>query len=173
DLGFERDIFIWCNRRETPDTVRARLNRAWNNPRWADLFQRATITHETVACSDHLIIWIDLDGKPLWGSTSQKCHFRFEEAWTSAPDCADVVKQAWSLVKDPSSHKSLIEKIRATRLQLSQWNKDNYRNIIRKSKELNEKIGELQRGSITSSVKAEVEELRDSLKKMAAKEEIL
>ncbi|KAL0451724.1 UNVERIFIED_CONTAM: hypothetical protein Slati_1150500 [Sesamum latifolium] len=67
DLGVKGDIFTWCNRHETPNTVWARLDRACGNQGWIDLFPQTTITHETVACSDHSVIWIGLEEEDQTG----------------------------------------------------------------------------------------------------------
>ncbi|KAL0433544.1 UNVERIFIED_CONTAM: hypothetical protein Slati_2688700 [Sesamum latifolium] len=127
------------------------------------------ISHETVVCSDHSVIWIDLEGKLPQQNTRWKQQFRFEFAWTTTPDCADVIKQAWSSTGDNFlSTTSLIEKIRSTRVQFSQWNKDNFENIRHEAKELTEKINGLQQGRITNEVRAKVDILRDSLEKLGA-----
>ncbi|KAL0433422.1 UNVERIFIED_CONTAM: hypothetical protein Slati_2676500 [Sesamum latifolium] len=123
DLGFKGDIFTWCNRRETPNTVWACLDRACGNQGWIDLFPKTTVTHEFVACSDHSVIRIGLeDEDQTENSGRQKHRFRFEAAWISAPDYVDVIKHAWESIRAPLSHTLVISKIQATRMQLTQWN---------------------------------------------------
>ncbi|KAL0373137.1 UNVERIFIED_CONTAM: hypothetical protein Scaly_0995300 [Sesamum calycinum] len=53
DLGFQGTIFTWCNRREAPHTVRARLDRACSTAAWATLFPSTRVRHESVSSSDH------------------------------------------------------------------------------------------------------------------------
>ncbi|KAL0447658.1 UNVERIFIED_CONTAM: putative mitochondrial protein [Sesamum latifolium] len=62
DMGYEGDIFTWCNRRAEPHTFRARLDRACCDMKWADLFLKVRVFHEPIACSDHSAIWLSLDG---------------------------------------------------------------------------------------------------------------
>ncbi|KAK4384558.1 hypothetical protein Sango_3048500 [Sesamum angolense] len=135
DLGFDGETFTWTNRREELHTVRACLDRACSDQRWADMFPQATIHPESVACSDHSV--------------------------------------AWSSAGNLSSNHTLFGKIRFTRVQLSEWNKDNFGNIKHKTKELNEKLTRLQQGRITPEVRAKTKILRESLEKSGAKEEIL
>ncbi|KAL0449191.1 UNVERIFIED_CONTAM: hypothetical protein Slati_1475500 [Sesamum latifolium] len=161
---------MWCNRREEPHTVRARLDRACCATNWVDLFPRVRVFHEPLACSDHSAIWLMLDGESRQGLNRTKQWFRFEAAWTSNPMCADVIQQAWESVTAPSLHGSLVAKIRACRLGLRQWNRDCFGNIKHKSKELGDKINGMLATTITAEKKAEVEKLRDSLENLAAKE---
>ncbi|KAL0438956.1 UNVERIFIED_CONTAM: hypothetical protein Slati_2378600 [Sesamum latifolium] len=173
DLGFAGNIFTWCNHREEPNTVRARLDCAYCDSSWAELFPMAKVTHVPVACSYREVLWIALDGKPSQYMARRKQRFRFEVAWASSPACVDVIQQAWLSDKDNIPHRSLIDKIRACRMNLLQWNRSSFGNIRKKLKELNEKICERQAHTITPSVKFEIETLKDSLERMAASEEIL
>ncbi|KAL0427400.1 UNVERIFIED_CONTAM: hypothetical protein Slati_2914800 [Sesamum latifolium] len=97
DHGCKGDTSTWCNRRETPNTVWARLDRACGNQGWLDLFPQTTITHEPVACSDHSVIWIGLEDKEQLVNLGRKRRrFRFEAAWIAAPDCVDVINMRGS-----------------------------------------------------------------------------
>ncbi|KAL0448466.1 UNVERIFIED_CONTAM: hypothetical protein Slati_1403000 [Sesamum latifolium] len=133
--GLEGDRFTWCNKREEPYTVRARLDRACSNAGGSDLFPLAFVSHEDVSCSDHSPIWISLDGVRPQDIKHKKRRFRFEAAWTSAPECKDVIAQAWSL-----PHKSLNDNIQATRQRLSHWDKESFGNIRWKLKQLDGKF---------------------------------
>ncbi|KAK4386390.1 hypothetical protein Sango_2509600 [Sesamum angolense] len=89
DIGFEGKIFRWWNRREVPHTVCARLDRACNNLKWAEIFPQAIMSHEAVTCSDHSLISVGLEGKRIQDNKQKKHRFRFEAVWLSAPECAD------------------------------------------------------------------------------------
>ncbi|KAL0432495.1 UNVERIFIED_CONTAM: hypothetical protein Slati_2583800, partial [Sesamum latifolium] len=66
DMGCEGDRFTWCNKREEPYTVRARLDRACSNAGGSDLFPLAFVSHLRCACSDHSPSWHSLDGEPAY-----------------------------------------------------------------------------------------------------------
>ncbi|KAL0448855.1 UNVERIFIED_CONTAM: hypothetical protein Slati_1441900 [Sesamum latifolium] len=72
DMGYEGDIFTWCNRREEPHMVRARLDRACYDTNWVDLFPRVNVFHEPLACLDHSAIWLTLDGESRRGLNRTK-----------------------------------------------------------------------------------------------------
>ncbi|KAL0355426.1 UNVERIFIED_CONTAM: LINE-1 retrotransposable element O protein [Sesamum radiatum] len=174
DLGFQGDMFTWCNNCEAPYTVRARLDRALGNHGWSLLFPHAVVFHDHVASSDHLAVWIGLDGDDRTDINSrQRKWFCFEAAWTASPECSNVIRSAWESVQGPRSHSTVISKIRGTRLQLLRWNKASFGNIRRMTKELNDKVCQLQNKDITSKDKADIEGLRDAIESLARKEEIM
>ncbi|KAL0404441.1 UNVERIFIED_CONTAM: hypothetical protein Sradi_2084900 [Sesamum radiatum] len=45
DLGCHGSLFTWCNCRESPRTVRERLDRACSNTAWAALFPATQVSH--------------------------------------------------------------------------------------------------------------------------------
>ncbi|KAL0433047.1 UNVERIFIED_CONTAM: hypothetical protein Slati_2639000 [Sesamum latifolium] len=88
DLGFEGNIFTWSNHREFPNTIRARLDRAVSDSRWAHLFPTATVSHEEVDCSDHAAVWVHL--RPEHNCSRKQRWFRFEAAlWLGGPKRLD------------------------------------------------------------------------------------
>ncbi|KAL0438809.1 UNVERIFIED_CONTAM: hypothetical protein Slati_2363900 [Sesamum latifolium] len=64
DLGFQGCRYTWCNRRQHPDTVWARLDRACGNSQWMLKFPNTNVIHKTVPYSDHamLVVSWDRDG---------------------------------------------------------------------------------------------------------------
>ncbi|KAL0435051.1 UNVERIFIED_CONTAM: hypothetical protein Sradi_0213000 [Sesamum radiatum] len=173
DIGFEGDKFTWCNHRVEPFTVRARLDRVCSDSNWANMFPSTTIMHEVVSCSDHSALWIDLEGEQSRTKTRCRQPFRFEAAWTTTSDCVDVVRQAWCSTPATNSGQGLTDKIRASRMHLTQWNNGSFGNIRRKTREISAAICKLQEQPITASCKSKIENLKDTLEKLAVQEEIL
>ncbi|KAL0433400.1 UNVERIFIED_CONTAM: hypothetical protein Slati_2674300 [Sesamum latifolium] len=171
DLGFQDNLFTWCNRREEPHTVRARLDRACCESCWTAMFPKASVLHQEVACSDHAMVWIDLDRELAKRTHRCKDRFRFEAAWVSSPECVEVIQHAWSFEGGPN--RALIDKIRASQMQLRQWNRANFGNITWNIKNYNEKICNLQQQTMTEERKAEIEKLKDLVEEWTGKEELL
>ncbi|KAL0399929.1 UNVERIFIED_CONTAM: hypothetical protein Sradi_2336200 [Sesamum radiatum] len=99
DIGYKGDIFTWSNHRETPHTVRARLDRACCSPKWTCLFPFDKVMHEAVACSDHALLCINLSQNSIKQPNRKRRQFRFEVAWTSSLECADVDHHTWNSPK--------------------------------------------------------------------------
>ncbi|KAL0410924.1 UNVERIFIED_CONTAM: hypothetical protein Slati_3682100 [Sesamum latifolium] len=64
DLGCCGAKFTWCNRREAPNTVRVRLDRACASMSWQAMFPHTRVTTEAARGSDHnpLIINLEVEG---------------------------------------------------------------------------------------------------------------
>ncbi|KAL0438745.1 UNVERIFIED_CONTAM: hypothetical protein Slati_2357500, partial [Sesamum latifolium] len=58
DLGFQGAPYTWCNRRQHPDTVWARLDRACGNTQWLSKFSSASVVHKATPYSDHAMLVI-------------------------------------------------------------------------------------------------------------------
>ncbi|KAL0312850.1 UNVERIFIED_CONTAM: hypothetical protein Sradi_5684300, partial [Sesamum radiatum] len=46
DVGFKGQKYTWCNRRQTPETIRAKLDRACVNSTWMGQFPQTTVMHK-------------------------------------------------------------------------------------------------------------------------------
>ncbi|KAL0409514.1 UNVERIFIED_CONTAM: hypothetical protein Sradi_1885800 [Sesamum radiatum] len=154
DIRFEGNIFTWWNQRE----ILIPLGRSWTV--LAAIQKGLKCFHK-----------IGLEGQHLLVNKQRKRRFRFEAVWLSASDCVEVIKNAWTSTGDSLPHKLLLEKIRASRTQLSHRDRGSFGNIRRKLKELHESIFVLQQQNITAEVKAELEVLKDAVEDMFSKEE--
>ncbi|KAG6645720.1 hypothetical protein CIPAW_08G141600 [Carya illinoinensis] len=76
DLGFNGYKFTWSNRRVGQYCVNERLDRFLANLAWWNSFPNAKVVHGLVAYSDHLPIWIELEGD---AEIPRKKKIRFEE----------------------------------------------------------------------------------------------
>ncbi|KAL0444691.1 UNVERIFIED_CONTAM: LINE-1 retrotransposable element O protein [Sesamum latifolium] len=166
-------MFTWCNRREHPHTVSARLDRACSDQRWEALFPLATVLHQHLACSDHAALWVSLDGATAEVQSHRKRRFRFEAAWVSSPECTEVIENAWGGFVADNPGKSVMDKIRATRVSLLQWNSSSFGNSRQTVKTIDAEICRLSLLPITTDRKAEIGRLRDKLEVWLRKEEIL
>ncbi|KAL0456415.1 UNVERIFIED_CONTAM: hypothetical protein Slati_0980700 [Sesamum latifolium] len=113
---------------------------------------------------------------PVQGTSCQlkpKRRFRFEAAWVSSPECAEVIENAWGGFVADNPGKSVLDKIRATRVSLLQWNSSSFGNIRQTVKTIDAKICCLSLLPITTDRKAEIGRLRDKLEVWLWKEEIL
>lgn len=62
DLDFKGSKYAWCNKRGGLSSISKRLDRFVANSYWCQLFPRAIVIHGTIACSNHLSIWLDSEG---------------------------------------------------------------------------------------------------------------
>ncbi|KAL0458629.1 UNVERIFIED_CONTAM: hypothetical protein Slati_0490100 [Sesamum latifolium] len=93
DLGSEGPRFTWCNHREDPHTVRARLDRAIASDEWAVLFSGATVQTIPSSHSDHSAILVEIVRDQHFDC--KKKRFWFWAMWLRSDECVEVVQSHW------------------------------------------------------------------------------
>ncbi|KAF5459759.1 hypothetical protein F2P56_019679 [Juglans regia] len=93
DLGFSGLKFTWSNRRHGDQCISERIDRFLVNSVWLDSFPNARVAHGVVAYSDHLPIWVNLEG-PTFPRYVKKS-FKFEAMWVGEKACEDIIKGIW------------------------------------------------------------------------------
>ena len=98
--------------------MQARLDRALANPQWLECFLSSTVTHGTSSHSDHIPLVVTVV-EPKVGRQRRRRPRRFEEKWSSHPECENVIKTAWDHgTLNGSPMFILCEKIKACRSAL-------------------------------------------------------
>ncbi|KAL0460647.1 UNVERIFIED_CONTAM: hypothetical protein Slati_0691900 [Sesamum latifolium] len=120
DLGFRGPLFTWCNRREHPHTILARLDRACGNASWLARFPTTTVTHHLSPYFDHAILVIYRDRLDTTVRTKKKSRFRFEAKWLQSEECGVVVEEACDGVTEVDPNYRLWLKVQACRVRLLQ-----------------------------------------------------
>ncbi|XP_074313724.1 uncharacterized protein LOC141648916 [Silene latifolia] len=94
DLGFEGYEFTFDNGQAGVDNRQCRLDRAFNNEGWRDLFPYAKVINMNREWSDHSPIKVFLDGRERLDGPRGR-NFRFEQIWVGEEGCEDTIKKAW------------------------------------------------------------------------------
>ncbi|KAL0449573.1 UNVERIFIED_CONTAM: hypothetical protein Slati_1513700 [Sesamum latifolium] len=173
DLGCRGSWFTWCNRRESPQTIRERLDRACCNDEWSSLFPEAAVMHIHEACSDHAAVFLSTDGDYTQGAKPKRSRFHFEAAWVRSEDCKTVIEKAWKGEIGTTPTKGLMHKIRSCRLDLLQWNRSSFGHISGRIKELNEQLNLDTNKEITDIVGHRHDRLRTELEELLEREETM
>ncbi|KAL0355322.1 UNVERIFIED_CONTAM: putative mitochondrial protein [Sesamum radiatum] len=173
DLGCRGSWFTWCNRRESPQTISERLDRACCNDEWSSLFPKADVTHIHEACSDHAAVFLSTDGDSTLGAKPKRSRFRFEAAWVRSEDCKTVIEKAWKSEIGSNPTKGLMHKIRSCRLDLLQWNRSSFGHISGRIKELNEQLNLDTNKEITDTVRRRHDRLRTELEELLERVETM
>ncbi|CAM8914848.1 unnamed protein product [Rhodiola kirilowii] len=117
DLGFNGDPFTYSNRREGVFETRARLDRAFGNEEWRNLFPIVEVRHLISSVSDHYPLLVEF-------SKSKKVYkrrlFRFEPMWLRHEGYSDFIDNSW---KEGGSEGDLLGKLKHCRVRLAAWNK--------------------------------------------------
>ncbi|GAA0175560.1 hypothetical protein LIER_28708 [Lithospermum erythrorhizon] len=123
DIGYTGFKYTWCNNFVSPNSTRARLDRALASQDWKDSFLEAKLFHLSTNTSDHLPLLLEL-GDRMVSRKQLKNRFRFEEGWCLYEESRGVVHQAWDKVQILDPGERLLECIRNGRLGLLQWKRE-------------------------------------------------
>ncbi|KAL0448586.1 UNVERIFIED_CONTAM: putative mitochondrial protein [Sesamum latifolium] len=169
DLGFRGVKYTWCNRRQTPDTIWARLDRGCGNSRWWERHSGTTVMHKAVPYSDHVMLHIQWNKQ---GLTKPRCknHFRFDSRWLQSEDCYKVVEAAWqaTVYQDPNTR--IWRKIQDCRLSLIRWNREVFKQSQWEIKMLEERYAQLERGPLDMAGHTELERVHMAIEECHAQD---
>ncbi|XP_012837890.1 PREDICTED: uncharacterized protein LOC105958428 [Erythranthe guttata] len=121
DLGYSRSIYTWSNKRETPLTVRCRLDRVCGNDNWRSLFPQAQVQHLEFGGSDHVPILLTLKTRDTTKRERRRRPFQFEAMWIRHEDCVDIIHEQWSEQTETDPIEDLLTKTESCRAALMRW----------------------------------------------------
>lgn len=107
---------------------------------WMDLFRNHMVSHLNKSTSDHVPILISWDGKH---EHSWKKQFRYKDNWNNVEGCQDAVAQGWAIEVSGLSLFQVSEKIKAMRMLLLKWAKQNLHHGSQEIKEIEDKLTSL------------------------------
>ncbi|KAF7826312.1 hypothetical protein G2W53_017476 [Senna tora] len=142
DLSFEGHAFTWCNYRPSPNTTHVRLDRAFGNNAWKDLFPDCKVLHLPKGSLDHLPILISTNGfaRQSFLPPVQSEPFRFEKMWRRHSECADLIVSNWSNFSGLPSSDCTVDKLNCMVDSPSLWNKNTFGHVGRNIRELQKEI---------------------------------
>ncbi|KAL0319561.1 UNVERIFIED_CONTAM: hypothetical protein Sradi_5217600 [Sesamum radiatum] len=145
DIGYEGPRFTWCNQREAPYKVKARLDRACASSKWATCFLEARVIHIQSSQSDHsaLLVETKREHQPR---NKKKC-FRFEAMWLHSGECEEVVKAHCSAHNHGPAICSFQQKIKQCRVGLLPWDRTSFGHVRGRIQVLESATVELRIGS--------------------------
>ncbi|CAM8884344.1 unnamed protein product [Rhodiola kirilowii] len=117
DLGYKGAPFTYSNRREGEFETRARLDRAFGNEQWRNLFPVVEVRHLVSSVSDHYPLLVEFDKNK---KVHKKRLFRFEPMWLRHEGYSDVISNCWM---DEGKKGDLLGKLKCCRVRLAAWNK--------------------------------------------------
>ncbi|XP_050212592.1 uncharacterized protein LOC126664301 [Mercurialis annua] len=138
DLGFAGPPFTWSNRRNYPNSIKVRLDRALANEEWQALFPGAEVHHLSDLGSDHRPILIKTDPQRL--NYSRK--FFFDKRWGAKPAVLKIIEESWNQNVRGSTMFQIHSKLKNTRQKLFAWQKSSSSNSERRMHQLQSSIEE-------------------------------
>ncbi|KAF7114634.1 hypothetical protein RHSIM_RhsimUnG0081000 [Rhododendron simsii] len=121
-LEFKGPTFTWRNKRSDGNFIMERLDMAFANSKWRELFDQAMVFIEAAVGSDHNPIILNTEfplnkvGKP----------FRFESFWTAEEECRVIISEAWSFYWEGSHMFTLCKKLKGCKDKLKEWSQKKF-----------------------------------------------
>ena len=170
DLGYLGPKFTLCNLQEGSNRVYLRLDRAFANSDWLNLFGNVKVQHQVESTSDHCILRIsDFSYSPL----SRNRRFHFEALWTKREDYHEIIKIAWNSGDPATTPEGIASNLSKCAAGLSMWNREVFGNIPKKIQEKRNRLNILTTQDFDGSKGAEINQLRKELNNLLDSEEVL
>ena len=138
DISLEGGLFTWSNNREIP--VMSRIDRLLFSPDWANHFGLVNQQRLPWLLSNHFPIRLDC-GQIVGGKSS----FRFENMWLKVDGFVDRVREWWTSYSFPGSPSHILaSKLKVLKMDLKQWNVNEFGNVHFKHQKLLHSLHELE-----------------------------
>lgn len=141
EINPQGNWYTWTNNRKQSDVVWERLDRAFCNLEWLQIFPNAHCKTLTLFASDHAPVLISEDND---GNSLRKRSFKFENIWYKETKCHDIVKKHWSTDVQGSAAFRVITKQKTLSRNLISWNKSHLGNITNNIKNCEKELAKLQ-----------------------------
>lgn len=110
--------FTWSNKRASPTLER--LDRAFFNLAWNNVFPNTTLSSLPRITSDHVPLILNIQT-----TVPKTRHFRFESAWTLSTACQQIIQKCWApnhrSTQQLTSAAALAKALKRTRYDLKNW----------------------------------------------------
>ncbi|KAH7859929.1 hypothetical protein Vadar_007196 [Vaccinium darrowii] len=119
DLDFKGPKFTWRNNRTGSDCIMERIDMAFANSRWRELFDQALVLVDIAVGSDHNPLFLNTQtplnivGKP----------FKFESLWTTEVECRDIIQNVWESNWEGPRMVKFCKKLRGCKVKLKEWHR--------------------------------------------------
>ncbi|XP_042974835.1 uncharacterized protein LOC122306471 [Carya illinoinensis] len=124
DLGYCRIPYTWCNKREGLSSISERIDRFLANSQWCQLFPFPTVTHRSVAYSDHILLCVETDdGCEI---RQGRKPFRLKPMWVGEERCKQVIEEVWRGDLSDGTIEEVMRKIEGCNMKFNSWNKKKF-----------------------------------------------
>jgi len=122
DLGFKGNPFTWANNRHDQAYVVARLDMAFSNSAWRNIFLDPVIKHLPRICSNHSPLLLS-HRTPL---LAKNLPFKLESMWLYHVSFAKVVENSWAVTCCENPQFVMAQKLKILKQHLKIWNRDTF-----------------------------------------------
>ena len=157
----------WDNCQQGGANVKARIDRAFANEQFRQMFGFTGVRHISSAESDHCFVRLEFQ-KQMCDTTSRSKPFRYENIWQTHVDYERIVTECWHNQQHSPGLQGVMESLGALQQRLDPWGKKEFGCLRRTVRKLQQKLDKLRRLSIgrgpNEEEKSTVIKLREALR---------
>ncbi|OVA20918.1 Endonuclease/exonuclease/phosphatase [Macleaya cordata] len=141
DLGYNGPAYTWTNKRSKRFNICERLDKAYAETSWIQLFSYASVTHLPYINSDHCPILLNTNVV----KRMRKPPVRFEAFWLHSDMFQDTLHQIWN----ESHNGDVLQKLAATLNKLKAWSRKTFGHVSSEITCVKGKLSILQNAAFT------------------------
>ena len=168
DMGWRGVPFTWDNKQHGDANVKARLDRAFANASFLDLFEFMSVKHISSTTSDHCYVLAELKVEQARAWPRAAKSFRYENVWQTHGDYDQLIKDAWQRGSGQEGLEGVVSALTSIQHHLSTWGEHEFGNLNKKVRKLQKNLEGLRKASIGRGPSQEeisvARELRETLR---------
>lgn len=172
DLGFVGLPYTWDNRQQGGHNIKVRLDRAFANASFEDLFKKIRVVHEQTTESDHCCLVIECS-RSNQGKGRRRRRFRYENMWRRDPSYLWLVKESWGDANHIQSMQQLQTKLGNMRASFQDWEASVFGSIRKELGSLRRDLEDERRCSFYSGPSRRERQIMVRMSELRAREEIM
>jgi hypothetical protein len=168
DLGYSGEIFTWNNRQDDNNHIKERLDRFLASEDWMQTFPSYMNSHLVRYKSDHCPMLLEFSTNPVCRNQKlQQKPKKYELMWSSHEEHHKIVQAAWN-----HAGGSLASKLAFTLDHMSSWGKQQFGNIPKRIKVVQDDLIELNNNSEKAEMMNKILQKEMELDKLLESEEM-
>jgi len=175
DLGFSGPKYTWNNRRQHGHNIQVRLDRAVANGQFTQLFDDVHVENIVTTSSDHFAIMLSISKhNQIRHREVSSYNFRYEAAWSRAPDYLETVEKCWADASArPSNLQNTWANLNKMARHLAEWNRKSFGSPHKEIRKLERRLARLRNDSATRPYSQEERDIERRLCELFEREEIM
>ena len=169
DLGYSGSDFTWHGRHRG-ELIWEMLDCGVANYKWLARFPAGRIRHLNSFTLDHrpILLSFNLNGEhQRW----RRKPFHFEAMWLTNSECNGIISRAWAVDQEGTPMHVVSKKLKKCKKMLMAWNHDHFGNVLKKIKNLKERLWRAEVDSVRSGDVDLMNRLKKELNELCAQEE--
>ncbi|XP_073355332.1 uncharacterized protein [Aegilops tauschii subsp. strangulata] len=172
DLGWRGVPFTCDNRQQGNMNVKARLDRAFANADFLQMFEFSIVKHISSVESDHCFLLAECRATAAMGWSRATQSFRYENVWQSHADYDEKVRKMWQSGAGQGGLQGIVDALSMVQSELGAWGHKEFWNMERRVRKLQKRLERLRTAAIGCGPNDEERVVASQLREALRQEEI-